>query len=196
MTPSRRSGRRIRMALTRMIFAIQMTDTKPTRLRVSGDVGTPAPTMASLRRGDSKPSSVGCVDGSWTMDLDAGDYLIEIQVEDWVAGRLDIVTELTPGQSPPTFVYHGPLPESPSPVGVAAWKATALYIDPPESSAVGDSKDPWPPPPPPPPLRVTLALGSAAWFTAELAAARTRIADQLAGKCIPASVLDALVTGP
>ena len=181
------------MALTRMIFAIQMTDPKPTRLRVSGDVGTPAPMMTSLRRGDSKPSSVGCVDGSWTMDLDAGDYLVEIQVESWIAGRLDIVTELTPGQSPPTFVYHGPLPQSPSPVGLAAWKATALYIDPPESSAVNDSKDPWPPPPPPPP-GVTLAPVSAAWFTAELAAARTRIADQLAGKCIPASVLDALVT--
>jgi hypothetical protein len=186
------------MALTRMIFAIQMTDPKPTRLRVSGDVGTPVPAMTSLRR-EGNPSSVGCLDGSWTMDLDAGDYLVEIQVEDWVAGRLDIVTELTPGQSPPTFVYHGPLPESPSPVGLAAWKATTLYIDPPESSAVSDPKDPWPPPPPPPPLRVTLALGSAAWFTAELAAARTRIAGQLAaagGKCIPASVLDGLVTGP
>jgi hypothetical protein len=186
------------MALTRMIFAIQMTDPKPTRLRVRGDVGTPAPTMTSLRREGSAPPSVGYVDGSWTMDLDAGDYLIEIQVEDWVPGRLDIVTELTPGQSPPTFVYHGPLPEGPSPVGLVAWKATALYIDPPESSAVSDPKDPWPPPPPPPPLRVTLALGSSSWFTTELAAARTRIAGQFAavgGKGIPASVLDALVTG-
>src|SRR3954467_9178744 len=109
MTPSRRSGRRIRMALTRMIFAIQMTDPKPTRLRVSGDVGTPAPAMTSLRRGDSEPSSVSCVDGSWTMDLGAGHYLTEIQVEDWVPGRLDIVTELASGQSPPTFVRHGPL---------------------------------------------------------------------------------------
>lgn len=181
------------MALTRMIFAIQMTDPKPTRLRVSGDVGKPAPAMTSLRRGDSEPSSVGCVDGSWTMDLDAGDYLVEIQVENWVPGRLDIVTDLTPGQSPPTFVYHGPLP---SPVGLAAWEATALYIDSPESSAV-DSKDPWPPPPPPP--GVTLAAPSAAWFTTELAAARTRITAEFAaagGKCIPASVLDALVTEP
>jgi hypothetical protein len=186
------------MALTRMIFAIQVTDTKPTRLRVSGDVGTPAPAMTSLRRGDSEPSSVSCVDGSWTMDLDAGDYLVEIQVENWVAGRLDIVTELTSGQNPPAVVYYGPLPRSPQPVDLAAWEATVLYIDPPESSAIGDSKDPWPPPPPPPP-RVTLAPVSAAWFTAELAAARTRIAGQLAaagGKCIPASVLDALVTEP
>lgn len=183
------------MALTRMIFAIQMTDAKPTRLRVSGDVGTPAPAMTSLRRGDSKPSSVDCVDGSWTMDLDAGDYLIEIQVEDWVAGRLDIVPELAPGQSPPTFVYCGPLPQSPSPGGLAAWKATALYVDPPESSLIDDSKDPWPPPPPPTTPTLTLAQISSEWFTAELAAARTRIESQLAGKAIPASVLDALVTG-
>lgn len=183
------------MALTRMIFAVQMTDPKPTRLRVSGDVGTPAPAMTSLRRGDSEPSSVGCADGSWAMDLDAGDYLIEIQVEDWVAGRLDIVTELTPGQSPPAFVCHGPLPESPSPDGLAAWKATALYVDPPESSLVDDSKDPWPPPPPPTTPTVTLAQVSSEWFTAELAAARTRIEGQLAGKSVPASVLDALVTG-
>jgi hypothetical protein len=182
------------MALTRMIFAIQVTDTKPTRLRVSGDVGTPAPAMTSLRRGDLESSSIGCIDGSWTMDLDAGDYLIEIQVENWVPGRLDIVTELAPGQSPPTFVYHGPLPRSPSPVGVAGWKATALYIDSPESSFVDDPKDPWPPPPPPTALTVTLAQVSSQWFTAELAAARTRIESQLVGKCIPASVLDALVT--
>jgi hypothetical protein len=182
------------MALTRMIFAIQTTDTKATRLRVSGDVGTPAPAMTSLRRGDSEPSSIGCIDGSWMMDLDAGDYVIELQVENWVPGRLDIVTELAPGQSPPTFVYHGPLPRSPSPVGVAAWKATALSIDPPESSAFDDPKDPWPPPPPPTISTVTLAQVSSEWFTSELAAARTRIEGQLVGKCIPASVLDALVT--
>lgn len=184
------------MALTRMIFAIQMTDTKPTRLRVSGDVGTPAPVMTSLRRGDSERSSIGYSDGSWAMDLDAGDYLIEIQVEHWVPGRLDIFTVLAPGQSPPTFVYHGPLPPSALPVGLVAWNATALFLDPPESSLVDDSKDPWPPPPPPlttPP--VTLAQVSSEWFTTELAAARTRIAGQLAGKSPPASVLDALVTG-
>jgi hypothetical protein len=174
------------MTLTRMIFAVQMTDSKPIRLRVSGDVGTPAPAMTSLRRGDREPSSISCVDGSWTMDLDAGDYLVEIQVEDWVAGRLDIVTELTPGQSLPTFVYHGPLPGSPSPVGLVAWEASALTVD--------DSKDPWPPPPAPTAPMVTLAQVSSEWFTAELAAARTRIASQLAGKCIPASVLDTLVT--
>ncbi|HEX2689013.1 MAG TPA: hypothetical protein VHN14_20465 [Kofleriaceae bacterium] len=173
-----------------MIFAIQMTDPKPTRLRVSGDVGTPAPPMTSLRSGDSEPSSIGCVDGSWTMDLDAGDYLIEIQVEHWVPGRLDIVTELVPGQSPPTFVDYGPLPLDPSLVGLAAWEAMALTID--------DSKDPWPPPPPPTTPTVTLAQVSSEWFTAELAAARTRITAQLAdagGKSPPASVLAALVTG-
>lgn len=179
------------MSLTRMIFAIQMTDPKPTRLRVSGDVGTPAPPMTSLRRGDSAPSSVDCVDGSWTVDLGAGDYLIEIQVEDWVAGRLDIVAELTPGQSSPTFAYYGPLSQSPSPVGFAAWADTALYIDPPASSAADDPKDPWPPPPPP--LRVTLAQVSSDWFTTQLTAARTRIATQLAGKAPPAYVLEALV---
>jgi len=184
------------MALTRMIFAIQMTDPKPTRLRVSGDVGAPAPAMTSLRRGDREPSSIGCVDGSWTTDLDAGDYLIEIQVENWVPGRLAIVTELAPGQSPPTFVYHGPLPPSPSPDSLAAWKAPALYTDPPELSAIDDPKDPWPPPPPPTAPMVTLAQISSQWFTSELAAARTRIEPQLVGKCIPASVLDALVTGP
>ena len=176
------------MALTRMIFAIQMTDPKPTRLRVSGDVGTPAPVMTSLRHGDSKPSSVSCVDGWWTMDLDAGDYLIEIQVETWVAGRLAIVTELTPGQSPPTFVDHGSLRRSPSPGGLAAWQGTALAVD--------DSKDPWPPPPPPP--MVTLAEESSKWFTAQLAAARTRIAAEFVaagGKSSPASVLDDMVTG-
>ena len=184
------------MALTRMIFAIQMTDTKPTRLRVSGDVGTPAPAMTSLRRGDSERSSIGRADGSWTMDLDAGDYLIEIQVEHWVPGRLDIVTVLAPEQSPPTFVYPGPLSQSPSQVSLAAWTATALYIDTPESLLPGDTKDPWPPPPPPLATpRVTLAAASAEWFTDKLAAARTRIDPQLAGKAIPASVLDALVTG-
>jgi hypothetical protein len=173
------------MALTRMIFAIQMTDTKPTRLRVTGDVGTPAPTMTSLRREDSKLSSVLCVNGAWTMDLDAGDYLIEIQVEKWVPGRLDIVTELAPGQSPPNFVYYGP--QSPSPGGLTAWKAPALVVD--------DSKDPWPPPPPLSTPTVALAQISSGWFTTELAAARTRIEPQLAGKYIPASVRDALVTG-
>jgi hypothetical protein len=188
MTLSRRSGRRIRMALTRMIFAIQTTDTRPTRLRVSGDVGTPAPVMTCLRRGDSEPSSVGCVDRSWTMDLDAGDYLVEIQVENWVPGRLDIVTELAPGQSPPTFVSPGALPRSPSPGGLAVWAAPVLTVD--------DSKDPWPPPPPQLTVpTVTLAQVSSEWFTAELAAARTRIEVQPAGKHIPASVLDALVTG-
>lgn len=188
------------MALTRMIFAIQMTDPQPTRLRVSGDVGTPAPVMTSLRRGDHEPSSVRCVDGAWTMDLAAGDYVIEIQVEHWVAGRLDIVPVLAPGQSPPTFVYYGPLPPSPSPVGLTAWNTTAVSIDPPESSIASDPKDPWQPPPRPrltttPPM-VTLAQTSSAWFTGELAAARTRIAGQLAGKSIPASVLEALVTEP
>ena len=173
------------MTLTRMIFAVQMTDPKPTRLRVSGDVGTHAPTMTRLRRGDSAPSSVGCVDGSWTMDLDAGDYLIEIQVEKWVAGRLDIVTELAPGQCPPTFVHYGPLPQNSSPVGLAAWKAPALTVD--------DTKDPWPPPPPSTPT-ITFAQVSSEWFTAVLGAARTRIVSQLAGKYPPASVLDALVT--
>ncbi|HWU87068.1 MAG TPA: hypothetical protein VN253_07325 [Kofleriaceae bacterium] len=183
------------MTLTRMIFAIHKTDTNPTRLRVSGNIGTPAPALTYLRRGGREPSSVSCVDGAWTMDLDAGDYLVEIQVEDWVAGRLDVVAELTPGQSPPIFVYYGPLPGSSPPVDLAAWEAAALYIDPPASSA-GDPKDPWPPPPPPP--RVTLAPESAAWFAAELATARARIAEQRAeagGKGVPASVLDAFVTG-
>lgn len=184
------------MTLIRMIFAVQMTDPRPTRLRVSGDVGIPAPAMTCLRRGDREPSSVGCIDGSWTMDLDAGDYLVEIQVENWVAGRLDIVTELSPGQSPPTFVHQGPLPRSPAPCGLAAWAAPALYVDPPESSAVDDPKDPWPPPPPPTLSTVTLAQVSSEWFTAELAAARARIEGQLTGKCIPASVLEDLVTGP
>jgi hypothetical protein len=173
------------MTLTRMIFAVQMTDPKPTRLRVSGDVGTPVPAMTSLRRGDSATSSVGGVDGSWTMDLDAGDYLIEIQVKDLIAGRLDIVTELTPGQSPPIFVDHGSLRRSPSPDGPVAWQGTPLTFD--------DSKDPWPPPPTMP--MVTLAPESSEWFTVELAAARTRIAAQPRGKFPPASVLDALVTG-
>jgi hypothetical protein len=181
------------MALTRMIFAIQTSDPKPTRLRVTGDVGTPAPAMTRVRRGDSEPFPVDCVNGSWTMDLDAGDYVIKLQVESWVPGRLDIVAELTPGQSPPTFVSYGPLSQSPSPVGLAAWTATALYIDSPESLAANDSKDPWPPPPPP--LTVTLAPVSSEWFTAELAAAWIRIEAQLAGKSLPASVLDALVTG-
>jgi hypothetical protein len=182
------------MALTRMIFAIQMTDPRPTRLRVRGNVGTPAPALTKLRRGYTQPSSVGCVDGSWTMDLDAGDYLIEIQVEEWVAGRLDIAAELAPGQSPPTFIYQGPLQQS-SPGGLAAWKATAVYVDPPESSTAFDSKDPWPPPPPPPTSTITLAQDSSAWFTDELAAARARIASQGAGRALPPSVLDALVTG-
>ena len=184
------------MTWTRMIFAIQTTDTNPIRLRVSGNIGTPAPAMTYLRRGGREPSPVGCVDGAWTMDLDAGDYLVEIQVEDWVAGRLDIVTELTSGQSPPVFVCDGPLPGSSPPVALAAWEATALYIDPPESSVAGDPKDPWPPPPPPP--WVPLAPESAAWFAAELAAAQARIAEQRAaagGKRVPASVLDAFVTG-
>ena len=185
------------MTLTRMIFAIQATDTHPTRLRVRGEIGTPAPAMTRLRHGDREPSSVGCVDGSWTMDLDAGDYLVELQVESWIAGRLDVVAELTPGQRPPVFVYYGPLPGSSPPIDLAAWEATALYIDPPASSATGDPKDPWPPPPPPP--RVALALDSLAWFTVVLTAARTRIEGQLAaagGKAVPASVLDALVTEP
>jgi hypothetical protein len=181
------------MTLTRMIFAVQMTDPKPTRLRVSGDIGTPAPAMTSLRRGDSQPSSVGCVDGSWTMDLDAGDYLVEIRVESWVPGRLDVVTELAPGQRPPTFVYYGSLPQGPSQVGLAAWTTTTLYIDTPESLLASDTKDPCPPPPPPTAPTVTLAPVSSEWFTAELAAARIRIASQLAGKSPPASVLDALV---
>ncbi len=176
------------MALTRMIFAIQTRDTNPTRLRVSGDIGTPAPVMTSLRRGDSEPSSVDCVDGSWTMDLDPGDYLVEIQVENWVPGRLDIVPELAPGQRPPTFVYHGAPPQSPSPGGLAAWEAPVLTL--------GDSKDPWPPPRPQLTMpTITLAQVSSEWFTAQLAAARTRIEGQLAGKGPPASVLDALVTG-
>ena len=184
------------MALTRMIFAIQMTDPKPTRLRVRGDVGTPAPAITSRRRGDSKPSSVDCVDGSWTMDLAAGDYLIEIQVEKWVAGRLEIVAELASGQRPPAFVYYGPLPRGPSSIGLSAWEATVLNMDPPESSYIDDSKDPWPPPPPPLTTpTVTLAQESSKWFTDELAAARTRIAAQSAGKCIPAPVLDDFVTG-
>jgi hypothetical protein len=181
------------MALTRMIFAIQTTDPKPTRVRVSGDVGTPAPAMTRWRRGDSTPAPVSCLDGAWTMDLERGDYLVELQAATWVAGRLDIVVELTPGQSPPTFVYQGPPSQSPSAVGLVAWSATALYVDPPESSFVADPKDPWPPPPPPA-VRVTLAQVSAAWFTAELAAARARIAVQSNSKSIPASILDALVT--
>jgi hypothetical protein len=175
------------MALTRMIFAIQMTDPKPTRLRVSGDVGTPTSTMTSLRREDSKLSSVGWVNGSWTMDVGAGDYLIAIQVENWVPGRLDIVTELAPGQSPPTFVYDAPPQRSPLRGGLAAWNAPAFTIN--------DTKDPWPPPPPPTAPPVTLALESSEWFTAKLAAAWTWIAAQPAGKSPPASVLDALVTG-
>jgi hypothetical protein len=176
------------MALTRMIFAIQTTGT--TQLSVRGNIGEPAPAMTSLRRGDTKPSSVPCVDGSWTMDLDAGDYLIEIQVENWVPGRLDIAAKPAPGQCPPTFVYHGPLQQSPSPDGLAAWEATALTVD--------DAKNPWPPPPPTAPT-VTLAQESSAWFTDELVAARTRIEDQLMSLGrggIPASVVDALVTGP
>jgi len=184
------------MALTRRIFAIQVTDPRPTRLRVTGDVGTPAPAMTSLRRGDPERSSVGCANASWTMDLGAGDYLIEIQAERWIPGRLAIAAELSPGQSPPTFVYQGASAGSPSPAGLAAWNATALYVDPPVSSVANDPKDPWPPPPPPltaPP--VTLAPESSAWFTAELAAARARIAAALDGKSVPASVLDALVTG-
>lgn len=185
------------MALTRMIFAVHMTDTQPTRLRVTGDVGTPAPVITSLRRGGCERSSIGCVDGAWTMDLDAGDYVIEMQVEHWIAGRLDIVTELAPGQSPPTFVYYGPLSPGPSPVGLDAWSATALYIDPPESSFASDPKDPSPPPRRPSLIlpTVTLTQTSSEWFTAELAAARTRIASQLVGKSPPMSVLDALVSG-
>jgi hypothetical protein len=179
------------MALTRMIFAIQMTDPRPTRLRVSGDVGTPAPPMTSRRRGDSAPSSVDCIDSSWTMDLDAGDYLIEIQAESWTAGRFDIVAELAPGQSSPIFVDHGSLRRSPSPDGLTTWKDVTLAAD--------DSKDPWPPPPPPlTTSTVTLAQVSSEWFTGELAAARTRVADQFAaaeGKSVPPSVLAALVTG-
>lgn len=181
------------MALTRMIFGIQTT-AAPTRLRVSGKVGTPAPVMTSLHREGTPPSSVGCVDGAWTMDLDAGDHLVEIQVEQWLAGRLDITTEPPPGHRSPIFVYFGPLPEGSPQDGLAAWETAALRIDPPETSIVDDPKDPWPPPPPPPP-RVALAPASAAWFTAALAAARARIASQRdgGGKGPPPGLFDALV---
>jgi hypothetical protein len=134
------------------------------------------------------------------MDLAAGDYLVEIQVEKWLAGRLDITAEPTPGQRPPVFVYYGALPEGSPPDGLAAWEAAALYIDPPETSIVDDPKDPWPPPPPPPP-RIALDPVSAAWFTAELAAARARIAGQrdddgAGGKNPPPGLLEALLTEP
>jgi hypothetical protein len=174
-------------------------DPKPTRLRVSGNIGTPAPAMTIVRRGDSEPSSVNCVDGAWTKDLDAGDYLIEIQVEvgKWLAGPLNIVTELTPGQSQPAFVHYGPLSQSPEPVGLTAWEAKPLTIDPPKLSLTDDPKDPWPPPPPPP-LRVTLAPVSAEWFTDKLRAARARVEPQLSGgggKGAPASASDDSITG-
>lgn len=191
------------MAVTRMILAVQLTDPKPTRLRVRGPVGTPAPAMTCRRRGAATSLPVGCVDGAWTVDLEAGDYLIELRAEAWLAGRIDVTAELAPGQRLPTFVTQGPPPHDPR-GGLAAWEATALYVDPPESSATADPKDPWPPPPPPPAM-VTLAPVSSDWFTTELGAARTRISPQLAGtsalesttgKPLPAAVLEDLITGP
>ncbi|MCW5801068.1 MAG: hypothetical protein KIT31_01550 [Deltaproteobacteria bacterium] len=177
------------MTLTRLIFAIQTTDPSPTRIHVSGDVGTPA--MSCLRRGVGS-SSIANVDGVWTADLDAGDYILELQVETWLAGAMAISVELAVGQTAPNFVYYGPIPPNTT-LELAAFDGTSFRTDPPLVAAVQDPKDPWPPPPPP--RRITLATASETWFTTELAAAWNRIAPQrlaAGGKSMPEDVLDGL----
>lgn len=186
------------MALTRMIFAIQTTDPAPTRLRVRGNVGSPAPTLTCLRRGDSERNSVGWDAGSWEVELQAGDYVVELQAQRWMAGRLDVFAELDAKQAYPIFVRYIPPSLGLVQAGLLAWSAREVHIDPPTSSIIGDSKDPWPPPPPQ--LTATtgipLAPDSAAWFTEQLIAGQNRIKSQTADKFVPASVIEALVTEP
>lgn len=177
------------MTLLRMIVPIQIIS-KPTRIRVTGDVGENVQ-MTAVRRGGGAPSPVSRVDGAWTMDLDDGDHVLSIETENWYAGRLDVEPLLTSGQSAPRFVYFGDLGSPPAPT-VAAWTASVIYIDPPTSSAVGDPKDPWPPPPPPPPGSFSLDPTSETWFASTLATERSRVEAQFSsagGKSMPADAL-------
>ncbi|MEZ4363838.1 MAG: hypothetical protein R3B48_26920 [Kofleriaceae bacterium] len=141
--------------------------------------------MTISRRGASAPLSAACVNGSWTMDLDAGDYLMELQTESWQGGGLTIVAELGPNQSAPAFVVYSPPAAGGSQGSLSAWQAKEL-------SYISDPKDPWPPPPPPT-FAVVLTPESAAWFDAQMSAARVRIA--LVKEC-PADLLESLVNGP
>jgi hypothetical protein len=149
------------MADTRMIFAVQTTDPKPTRLRIRGNVDTPNSVM-TIRGRDGRSTVVRGDNSTWTLELAPGDYFIELQVEKWIPGRIEVTPELEAGQRAPIFV-HGP------PSGLVAVRGGALLIE--------DPKDPWPPPPPPPPLAAspTLAPDSATWFSEQWRAIRGRL---------------------
>jgi len=185
------------MTFTRLIFAIQTTGPRPTRLCVRGDLGTPAPVMTCLRRGDSAPTSVSYLAGAWEVDLDPGDYVVEIQTEGWPAGRLDVLAEPPAGQQPATVASYGASLDDSAPA-LNAWVSAGFYTDPPATSATRDPKDPWPPPPPPPPpaMRITLAAASATWFAAQLSAVWPRTELQRLSKAGPPTNPSAAIYRP
>ena len=154
--------------LIRLVFGVQILDSKPTRLVVTGSLGSSPPPLTGLRRSDSWTFSESYASDAWTADLDAGDYLVRIETDSWTAAGLTIDAELDTGQDQPRFVFWGILPETEK-EGLASWHTTRLVVDPPTTSTTSNPKDPWPPPPPPAQRTAVSPSGALTWFTNQLA---------------------------
>jgi hypothetical protein len=151
--------------LIRLVFGVQILDEKTTRLVVSGALGlSPMPPLTGVRRSDSATFSESCSSNTWTVDLDQGDYIVRIEASSWTEAVLTIEAQLDTGQLAPRFVYWGNLPES-NTEGLAGWIETSATVDPPDTSTIGNPKDPCPPPPPPNKRSSVSPSAAVTWFS-------------------------------
>ncbi len=126
--------------LTKLIFGLHSTWDKAT-IVVSGAPADPATLLTVFKKDVATPTTVtyGASAGTWSIQVEAGDYLFRIDVpgkDQWWNAPVSIAVTDHPDI---TFVFHGPETAPPNSHQTLAWTATA-------TSAGQDPKDPWPPP--------------------------------------------------
>jgi hypothetical protein len=144
--------------LTKLIFGVHTSYTSVT-LFITGTPGDPAPAMNIIPRvGSPTTEPYDGEEGYWAPKLDAGDYILTIEVdeEDFWESSLAVSVANQPSV---TFVFHGPETASPNAHETVAWTDSSALVG-------DDPKDPWPPPV----LANVVTLGSTSqtWFDTEL----------------------------
>jgi len=154
------------MPLTKLIFGLHTTWDFVT-IAITGQPVDPTTVLTVFKSGIANPATVSwdANKGTWSIKLEAGDYLLRIDVPgkpEWWAGSLPIAVADRPDV---TFVFHGPETDPVNIHQTLAWTAAA-------TATPEDPKDPWPPPAQ---VATILPAASFAWHDATLHDARVNI---------------------
>ena len=152
--------------LTKLIFGMHTTWDKAT-VAVTGTPADPATVLTVVKKDVATPATVpyDVTAGTWSIQLEPGDYLFRIDVSGKDQWWNDPVSIAVTDHPDITFVFHGPETEPTNSHQTLAWTnvAAATGVDP---------KDPWPPPAQ---VAATLPLASFDWHKDTLHDARVNL---------------------